>query len=194
MLLPISAIHWEQMSRSLLALCLVFLWMLVSVSVLSQTPEPSMMQKLFLAKQVFPSCKTIGVLCHTHDSGDMLRALTIAGNAYQVDVKVYDVKDILELRSGFDKMMKASKIDIVWIVPDDVANQAFGRRFLSEKCLSMKIPLFVPSVEYLHEGALFSVSTDTSGATKMFVNTKVKEMIGLVFPPEVQAKIVEIEY
>jgi ABC-type uncharacterized transport system substrate-binding protein len=175
---------------------LIFIFLLFAGAgeAVAQTSEPTIMQKVFLAKQVFPDAKTVGVLCNTQTSTELLRALKIAGDAYQLQIRVFDARDLKELRVNFERMVHSGNIDLVWIIPDDVANQKFGRRFLAEKCIALKIPLFVPSVEYLREGALFTVSTDVDNASKIFVNRKVQEMMGLTFPPERQAKIIAIEY
>ena len=153
-----------------------------------------MMQQVFLAKQVFVNAQTIGVLCNTNDAEEKVRSLRIATDAYKLNLKIIATRDLMELRTGFDRMTKEGKIDLVWIVTDDVANQKFGRRFLAEKCMAMKIPLYVPSIENLHEGALFTISTDVDGKSKVFVNRKVYDMIGLSFPQEIKDKIVLVEF
>jgi ABC-type uncharacterized transport system substrate-binding protein len=167
---------------------------LVAMSAWGQTTDPSIMQKVYLAKQIFPSVKTVGVLCNTSGSMDLLKGLKLACDTYQLELKVYNARDLLELRSSFEKMVRASKIDIVWMIPDDVVNQAFGRRFLAEKCMAMKIPLYVHSVDYLREGGLLTISMDVNNSSKAFVNRKVQEMMGITFPAELQSKIVDVEY
>lgn len=160
----------------------------------AQTADPSMMQKVYLAKQIFPNAKTIGVPCNASNATAILKSLKLACDTYQLDMKVYNARDLMELRSSFDRMIKASKIDLVWMIQDDVVNQQFGRRFLAEKCMALKIPLYVPSVDYLREGGLFTISTDVNNSSKAFVNRKVQEMLGITFPPEMQAKVVDVEY
>lgn len=151
------------------------------------------MQQMFVAKRAFPAIKTLGVLCNAAHASNELKQMNIACTAYQLEAKVFDTPDLSALRENFDRMIRGSKVDAVWLVPDGVADQKFGRRFLSEKCLSQKIPLCGFSMDHVREGALMAVLPDETGTLKIYFNTKVKDLIAAGFAPEVEAIMVPVE-
>lgn len=169
---------------------LVFL-SLYSFPVLSA--DATLMQQLFVVKQAFPGLKTIGILCHTEHAALALREMGIACAAYQIKLTIVHTATLQDVRDGFDKMVKAEKIDLVWVLPDNVTDQKFGRRFLSERCVGLKIPLIVSSLDYVREGALLSVGSDETGTLHIYLNQKVMQMMSLSLPPEVMPKVISIQ-
>lgn len=170
---------------------LLVLFSLFSFPVLSA--DATLMQQLFVVKQAFPGLKTIGVLCHTEHAAPALKEMGVACAAYQIKLTVVHTATLQDVRDGFDKMVKAEKIDLIWVLPDNVTDQKFGRRFLSERCVSMKIPLIVSSVDYVREGALLSVGSDETGVLHIYLNQKVGQMMSLSLSPEVMAKVISIQ-
>lgn len=155
--------------------------------------DATLMQQVFLVKQAFPNLKTIGVLCHTEHVADAIKAMGVACAAYQMNLKVFHTASLQDVRDGFDKLIKADKIDLIWILPDDVTSQKFGRRFLSEKCLAMKIPLCVYSPELVREGALLSIGPGDDGTLHIFYNEKVGGMMSITLPAEIQPKVISVQ-
>lgn len=153
----------------------------------------TLMQQLFVVKQAFPGMKTIGVLCNTTKAAEAVKEMGVACAAYQLKLKVIHTATLQDVRDGFDKMVKADKIDLVWVLPDDVTDQKFGRRFLSERCVALKIPLIVSSPDYVREGALLSVGSDDTGELRIYFNEKVGQMMSLTLPPEVMSKVIPIQ-
>ncbi len=158
-----------------------------------QSGGPTIMQQVFMAKRLIPGMKTVGVFCDAVSAADDLKQLQVACTAYELALKTYRVKDLFELRESFDSMVAGEKADVIWILRDDVTDQKFGRRFLSERCIAQKIPLFVHSAELVREGALFSVGPDQAGQLKIFYNKKVGSLIQANIPAEAQSYIVAIE-
>jgi len=170
----------------------LFLLLLVFASAV-QAADPNVMQQAYLVRQAFPAAKTVGVLCHTSHAAALVRDLKIACNAYQFDLKVFHTETLQSVREGFDRMIKQSPVDLVWVVPDDVTDQKFGRRFLSEKCLAMKFPLYVSALDHVREGALLTVSAGEDGSPRIYFNKRVGDLIGIQLPAQIQPKVVAVE-
>ena len=158
-----------------------------------QAADATLLQQVFVVKQAFPNVKTIGVLCHTIHAAAILKEMGVACTAYQLNLRIAHTETLQDVREGFERMVKSDKIDMIWVLPDDVTDQKFGRRFLSEKCMLMKIPLYVHSPEYVREGALLAVAPDGTGALRIYFNAKVGEMLSLTLPAEVTSKILNVE-
>ena len=173
--------------RGFISICFSLL-VLVSVAQAQTT-----MQQVFVVKQAFPSIKTIGVLCNTQNAAKILKELTVAGSSYSVEFVIYDVKTVQDLRQQFESLTGARKIDLLWMVQDGVADDRFGRRFLEEKSISNKIPLFTYSTDFVKEGSLMTVSVDASSQIKIFYNRKVSQMLGISFPAELQEKLTPVD-
>lgn len=167
--------------------------LLLAVSAFGQS-GPTVMQQVYMAKRLLPAMKTVAVFCHTQHAAGELKQLQVACTAQQLELKTYHTDDLVGLRERFERMIAAAdKTDLVWVLPDDVANQKFGRRFLSERCIAQKIPLFVYSVDLVREGALFSVGNDPTGALKIFFNKKVGSLIQATIPAEAETVVVNVE-
>lgn len=154
--------------------------------------DATLMQQVFMVKQAFPNLKTIGILCHTEHVAEPIKAMSVACAAYQVNLRVFHTATLQDVRDGFDKMVKADKIDLIWILPDDVTSQKFGRRFLAEKCMAMKIPLCVYSPDLVREGALLSIGASEDGTLRIFFNEKVGGMMSVTLPAEILPKVVSV--
>lgn len=178
------------MNRVVLSLS-VALILLTSAAVRAQTPTT--MQQVFMVKQIFPAMKTIGVLCNTRNATKVLKELNLAANSYALELVVYDVAAVQNLREQFDKMTSSRKIDVLWMVPDGAADDKFGRRFLEEKSIANKIPLYGYSVDYVKEGSLLTVGLNEASEVKIFYNAKVSQMLGISFPVEVQPRLTPVE-
>lgn len=151
------------------------------------------MQQLFVVKQAFPNVKTIGVLCDTAHATSVLKEMGVACTAYQMNLKISHTATLQDVRDGFDRMIKSDKIDMIWVLPDDVTDQKFGRRFLSEKCMALKIPMYVYSPDYVREGALLAVAPDNTGTLKIYYNERVGRMLSLTLPAEIMPKVIPVE-
>lgn len=167
----------------------VILLLIVPFFVLAQTKGLTTMQQVFMVKQAFPDMKTIGILCNTQNASQILKELNLASTSYALELVVYHVDTVQDLRAKFEEMTKAKKIDILWMVPDGAADQKFGRRFLEEKSISNKIPLYAYSVDFVKEGSLMTVGYDSASQIKIFYNPKVGELLGVNFPAQVQPKL-----
>lgn len=177
------------MSRTAFSLTIL---LLLSHSI-AQAQTPSTMQQVFVAKQAFPTMKTIGVLCNTRNASKVLKELTIATTSYALELVVYDVGAVQNLREQFDKMTSAKKIDLLWMVPDGVADEKFGRRFLEEKSISNKIPLYSYSLEFVKEGSLLTVGMNEASEIKVYYNSKVSQMLGITFSAEIQPRLSPVD-
>jgi ABC-type uncharacterized transport system substrate-binding protein len=166
--------------------------LIAALPAFAQDNSVTTMQQLFVVKQTFPQIKAIGVLCNTQYAAAFLKDLKVAGTAYMITITVYNVQDLQNMRESYDKLM-ANKVDMIWLIPDGTADQKFGRRFLSEKCIAAKIPLYTSSLDYLREGALFCVAKDSTGAVKGYFNKKVSGMMGLTFPADIADKLIAID-
>ena len=170
-----------------------FACFLGSASLQLYAADATLMQQLFVVKQAFPNIKTIGVLCHMENAAAVLKEMQIACSAYQVNLKIHNTATLQDVREGFDRMVKTDKIDLVWVLPDEVTDQKFGRRFLSERCIARKIPLCVRSVDNVREVALLAVAPDETGALRIYVNQKVSRQMSLTLPEEVQSRVIPVE-
>jgi ABC-type uncharacterized transport system substrate-binding protein len=177
------------MRRAVFSLTIV----LLLSHVVAQAQTPSTMQQVFVVKQAFPAMKTIGVLCNTRNANKILKELTVATSSYALELVVYDVVAVQNLREQFDKMTSTKKIDILWMVPDGAADEKFGRRFLEEKSILKKIPLYSYSVDYVKEGSLLTVGMNDASEIKIYYNSKVSQMLGISFPAEVQPKLTPVD-
>lgn len=166
---------------------------LLLMPVFAMAQSASTMQQVFLIKQAFPAMKTIGVLCNTKNASKTLKELSLASTSYALELVVFDVGAVQNLREQFDKMTSTKKIDVLWMVPDGVSDDRFGRRFLAEKSISNKIPLYSYSVDFVKEGALLCVGMNALSEIKIFYNAKVSQMLGITFPAELQPRLTPVE-
>lgn len=174
--------------RSLVCISILF-----AAIAFAEQRTATIMQQIYVVKRAFPNLKTLGVLCNAAHASSDLKQMNIACTAYQLEARVYDTQDLSSLRENFDRMLHVGKVDVVWLVADGVADQKFGRRFLSEKCLAQKIPLCGYAIDHVREGALLAVLPDETGALKIYFNQKVKDLIAVDFSPEAQPIMIPVE-
>lgn len=149
-------------------------------------------QQIYLLKQLFPDCRTIGVIAVKDQSQEKAADLLKNSNYYNITVEVELVKKSTDLPKGLQALLD-KKVEILWIFDDSVNGDPMALRFLVTKTQESKIPIICQSEKQLQFGATFLFALNEEG--KVIVKTKkaAVDILKLSLPEREDIQIIMIE-
>lgn len=162
-------------------IALVLFTILAGGNLDAQELQVSAPEQVALARELLPNLKNAAVITVISQTQAALKELIAAGNSASIKFNIYDLASVAEVREGF-QMATKSKVDLIWLLNDEISNHNFGRRLILERSLSARIPVYSYTKEYLREGALFAVEKDASGGVVVYFNHKIGDMLGVQVP------------
>lgn len=176
--------------RKVICPTFVFVFLLASV-VMAQEVPLSVPEQVQFAKALLPGVKKVAVITTMKETENELKQLVVAGKTYSVTFDIYDVPTVAQTREAF-QLASNSRPHLIWLLNDNITNQSFGRRLILERSLSLKIPVYSWSKEFLREGALFAFEKDASGNVVTFFNSRIGDMLGVQVPTSFTTTVTRI--
>ncbi len=150
--------------------------------------ELTLAQRFYAIKMVLPGIKKVGIICDVSKNQKVLAQIGALAAQYQLEVALGPASSMQEVSRAFTALT-AQKVNLIWVFPDEVLKNNVVRRYILEKAILAKIPIYGCDVNYVKEGALFWVE-DKGGEALVHLNMRTAAVLGLTIPDEVKAKAV----
>lgn len=149
-------------------------------------------QQLYLAKQLFPNCRVIGIIAVKDQSQQKASDLLKNSNYYNLTVEVELVKKSADLPKGLQALLD-KKIEVLWIFDDSVNRDPMALRFLVTKTQENKIPIICQSEKQLEFGATYYFTVNEDGKAIVKAKKAAINVLKLPLPEREDVQIIMIE-
>lgn len=162
---------------------ILFIWLLF---------ELTSKQQLYLVKQLFPNCRTIGVIAVKDQSQEKAADLVKNSSYYNINIEVEIVKKSIDLPKGLQALLD-KKIEVLWIFDDSVNGDPMSLRFLVTKTQESKIPIICQSEKQLQFGATYYFTVNKEGKAVVKAKKAAVNVLKLSLPEREDIQIIMIE-
>ncbi len=164
----------------------IFLLVFFQSFVFAQKATP--LQYLYMMKSFKPEIQKVGVICDLSKNQGIVEKLQRPAFSIGVKIIVVDVKELKDISRGFEELTK-NGVDFIWIFNDeDVAAHPIAREYIFKSALLKRIPVVVSNLEFVKEGALFSLEV-LGEEVRVYVNNKVANALQLTVPENYRERI-----
>lgn len=163
---------------------LLFCGLLIWTGWSQAAEKASVLQFIFMTKELFPGTEKIGVLIDKNDpqKASLLEKLNRAGVANQVKIVVAEISDNTDVIQKFKSLIREYNIQVLMVLQEGgLFQDKVVRGYLVKNSVLQKVPLVGPTPQWVEEGACFSVSIE-AGSLKLHVHPRTAEIFGLQVP------------
>ena len=146
------------------------------------SPVPPM-QQMFIMKEVKPDLQRLGILWNPEvNDEETLTKIRRAGTSLKVQLFLAEVSDISDIAPQFRQLTRTHKVGALWVVTNDgLIDSATGKSFLIKNAMKAGLPLFVPSRDWVDDGAFLTMEKQAEGLS-LIVNKPAAEALSLSIP------------
>ncbi|MFN3135410.1 MAG: ABC transporter substrate binding protein [Candidatus Kryptonium sp.] len=164
----------------------IFLLVLFQSLVFAQKGTP--LQYLYLMKSFKPEIQKVGVICDLSKNRGIVEKFQRPAFSVGVKIVVVDVRELKDVSRGFEELVN-NGVDFIWIFDnEDVSAHPIAREYIFKNALLKKIPVAVSNLEFVKEGALFSLEI-LGEEVKVYVNNKVANALQLTVPENYKERV-----